>query len=195
MKALYGVLLLGVCLLPVHADEKLDTSHLPVEVQRRIQEWKGEGDLKKVRTRKAADGSTYYEVDYKERGEDKKRGGRGKGRGEGDGSTPQPGRTLTTLTTLPAETSLRWSIRRKSLRRMYLGQWFARFTSMLLKPLLNTFRRDVEGPGGLPVRLLLMVASISIATGSAGKDRFRDSISEPKVERNASEPMEVWKTV
>ena len=106
MKALYGVLLLGVCLLPVHADEKLDTSHLPVEVQRRIQEWKGEGDLKKVRTRKAADGSTYYEVDYKERGEDKKilvsadgrvisesggKGSRGQGREEAVGKAEGKG--------------------------------------------------------------------------------------------------------
>lgn len=71
MKFAHAILLTGLLLISVVADEKPDTSYLPPEVQRRIQEWKGEGDLKKVRTRKTADGVTVYEVDYKERGDEK----------------------------------------------------------------------------------------------------------------------------
>jgi hypothetical protein len=50
------------------ADKQPDTSHLPAAVQQRIKEYNAEGDLKKIKTRKQKDGSTVYEVEYKERG-------------------------------------------------------------------------------------------------------------------------------
>ena len=50
------------------ADKQPETSHLPAAVQQRIKEYNAEGDLKKIKTRKQKDGSTVYEVEYKERG-------------------------------------------------------------------------------------------------------------------------------
>ena len=50
------------------AQKQPETSHLPAAVQQRIKEYHAEGDLKKIKTRKQKDGSTVYEVEYKERG-------------------------------------------------------------------------------------------------------------------------------
>jgi hypothetical protein len=50
------------------AEKQPDTSHLPAAVQQRIKEYNAEGDLKKIKTHKQKDGSTVYEVEYKERG-------------------------------------------------------------------------------------------------------------------------------
>lgn len=55
----------------VFADKEPSTSHLPTAVQERIKEWKGDGEVKKVKTRKQAGGQTVYEVEYKERGDAK----------------------------------------------------------------------------------------------------------------------------
>lgn len=65
--ALCGILLV----YPVHADKEPAVSNLPPAVQERIKEWKGEGELKKVKTRKQKDGSFLYEVEVKERGDEK----------------------------------------------------------------------------------------------------------------------------
>lgn len=53
------------------ADKEPSTSHLPAAVQNGIKESKGKGQIKKVTTRKQADGKTVYEIEYKERGEEK----------------------------------------------------------------------------------------------------------------------------
>lgn len=63
--ALCGVLLV----YPIHADKEPDMSRLPTAVQQRIKEWKGEGELKKIKTRKQRDGSLVYEVEFKDRGD------------------------------------------------------------------------------------------------------------------------------
>jgi hypothetical protein len=51
-------------------DKEPETSYLPQPVRRTINEYKGEGDLKKVKTKRAK-GRTYYEVEYKEGGDQK----------------------------------------------------------------------------------------------------------------------------
>lgn len=53
------------------ADKEPSTAHLPAAVQSRIKEWKGEGEVKKVKTRKQPNGKTVYEIQYKERGDEK----------------------------------------------------------------------------------------------------------------------------
>ena len=63
-----GLLLMGLSV--GLADPPVDTSYLPPAVQRTIREYQGEGDLKKVKT-KRENGRTYYEVEYKERGDEK----------------------------------------------------------------------------------------------------------------------------
>ena len=62
--AIFSVLLCS----PLRADKQPDVSGLPAPVQQRINEWKGEGEVKKIKTRKQRDGAVVYEVEYKERG-------------------------------------------------------------------------------------------------------------------------------
>jgi len=87
------ILLLALTIvLPLRADEEPSISHLPSVVQDRIREWKGEGEVKRVRTRTQPDGSNHYEIEYKDRGDEKtvifaedgsvisESGGKGKGK-------------------------------------------------------------------------------------------------------------------
>lgn len=90
------------------ADEPIDISYLPASVQATIKQWKGEGEVKKVKTRKL-DGRVVYEVDYKERGDEKRiligedgfvigdeeyiGGGKGKGNDKSKGKGKAKGRT------------------------------------------------------------------------------------------------------
>ena len=80
------------------ADPPVDTSNLPPAVQRTIKEWKGQGEVKKVKTVRM-DGQVAYEVEYKEGGDEKqiligqdgsvigdeKSQGKGKAKGKGKG--------------------------------------------------------------------------------------------------------------
>jgi hypothetical protein len=71
MRITIAVFLVALICAPIHADEEPSISHLPAAVQDRIREWKGEGEVKAIKTRKQADGSNHYEVNYKERGDEK----------------------------------------------------------------------------------------------------------------------------
>ena len=46
-------------------------SNLPAAVQERIRERKGQGEVKKINTRRQADGRNVYEIEYKEGGDEK----------------------------------------------------------------------------------------------------------------------------
>lgn len=62
-----------VSVLSLHmalADPPVDISNLPAPVQQTINEWKGQGEVKKVRTLRE-DGSVRYLVDYKEGGDER----------------------------------------------------------------------------------------------------------------------------
>lgn len=89
------ILLLALAtVLPLRADEEPSISNLPAVVQDRIREWKGQGEVKRVRTRTQPDGSNHYEIEYKDRGDEKsvtfaadgsvisESGGKGKGKGK-----------------------------------------------------------------------------------------------------------------
>ena len=70
-------------------------SNLPAAVQERIRERKGQGEVKKIKTRRQADGRNVYEIEYKEGGDEKmvvlgqdgsvisETGKEGKGKGKG----------------------------------------------------------------------------------------------------------------
>ena len=80
------------------ADAKPSIAHLPAAVQQTIRENTGNGELKKVKTKRGDDG-TVYEIEYKERGDEKElvigsdgrvlserdgKGGKGKNKDKGD---------------------------------------------------------------------------------------------------------------
>ena len=71
MRITIAVFFVALICAPIHADEEPSISHLPAAVQDRIREWKGEGEVKSIKTRKQAAGSNQYEVEYKERGDEK----------------------------------------------------------------------------------------------------------------------------
>src|SRR5687768_8982518 len=66
-----GVFSAVVALSAVCAAAEPSISNLPAAVQERIKERKGEGEVKKINTRRQADGRNVYEVQYKEGGDEK----------------------------------------------------------------------------------------------------------------------------
>jgi len=98
MKSALLALAFTLSALVAMADQAVDTSNLPPAVQRTIKEWKGQGEVKKVKTVRM-DGQVAYEVEYKEGGDEKqiligqdgsvirdeKSQGKGKAKGKGKG--------------------------------------------------------------------------------------------------------------
>ncbi|HEX7861172.1 MAG TPA: hypothetical protein VF773_12640 [Verrucomicrobiae bacterium] len=71
MRSIVLGLFLALASTSIYAQKEPSMSHLPASVQERIREWKGDGQIKTIKTRKQANGSNHYEVLYKERGDEK----------------------------------------------------------------------------------------------------------------------------
>src|SRR5687767_2156348 len=71
MRSIVIAAFLALASTSIYAQKEPSMSHLPASVQERVREWKGDGQIKSIKTHKQANGSNHYEVLYKERGDEK----------------------------------------------------------------------------------------------------------------------------